>query len=261
MTNELIPLADIEKMAKHLVASKLFGVKTDSEAVALMLLSQAEGMHPARAVQLYHIIQGRPSMKSEAMLARFQAAGGAVKWEVSTEGEARASFSHPAGGALTVSWTLERAKKIGLAGKDNWKNYAPAMLRARVISEGVRAVFPGCILGIYATEELDDIEPPKAVVEITGKGVDALTQKVAALTAPVVVESDDPAQTGEAGFISVDKAKALVDAMKAQDIHGAKQVMQFVADNLEGRVVAKLTDLTTAEAARLFKLLEVEEPA
>ena len=70
-------------------------------------------------------------------------------------------FSHPSGGSLEVSWSLAQAKSIGIANKDNWKNYPRAMLRARCVSEGIRSVFPGCVVGIYTPEEVQDFEPPK----------------------------------------------------------------------------------------------------
>ena len=37
------------------------------------------------------------------------------------------------------------------------------MLRARVISEGIRAVFPGCVVGVYTPEEVADFAPAQTV--------------------------------------------------------------------------------------------------
>ena len=39
---------EIERMATAVAESKLFGMKTKSEAFVLMLIAQAEGQHPAR---------------------------------------------------------------------------------------------------------------------------------------------------------------------------------------------------------------------
>jgi len=80
--SNIIPYSDIERMANAITASKLFGVKTQNEAIALMLIAQAEGMHPATAARDYHVIQNRPALKADAMLARFQQAGGSVEWKV-----------------------------------------------------------------------------------------------------------------------------------------------------------------------------------
>ena len=160
MNTALVPVADIEKMAVAIAKSKMFGMKTADEAFALMLIAQAEGMHPAIAARDYHVIQGRPTLKADAMLARFQNAGGKVQWDVYTDAEVTGTFSHPSGGSLKLTWTFAQAKSIGLTGKDNWKYYPRAMLRARCISEGIRTVYPGCVVGTYTAEELEEI--PKA---------------------------------------------------------------------------------------------------
>lgn len=154
--SNLVPVADIQVMANAVAKSGLFGIKTAEQGVALMLIAQAEGLHPAIAARDYHVIQGRPALKTDAMMARFQQAGGKVEWKVYTDDEVTGVFSHQAGGSLTVTWTLDQAKRIGLAGKDNWRNYPRAMLRARCISEGIRSVYPGCVVGVYTPEEVQD---------------------------------------------------------------------------------------------------------
>ena len=158
--SNLVPLADIQQMAEVAATSKMFGFKSSQEAMAIMLLCQAENLHPAVAMRDYHVIQGRPALKADAMLARFQQSGGTVNWEVYTDEEVSGVFSHPQGGSLRVSWTLAKAKQIGIANKDNWRNYPRAMLRARVASEGIRSVFPGCVVGVYTPEEVQDFAAP-----------------------------------------------------------------------------------------------------
>ena len=159
MSNQLIPLNDIQTMAEVAAGSKMFGFKNPQEAMAIMLLCQAEDLHPAIAMRDYHVIQGRPALKADAMLARFQTAGGSVNWKVYEDEQVTGVFSHPAGGSLEVTWTLAKAKLIGIAGKDNWRNYPRAMLRARCVSEGIRSVYPGCVVGVYTPEEVQDFQP------------------------------------------------------------------------------------------------------
>lgn len=154
----LVPLSDIQQMAEVAATSKMFGFKSPTEAMAIMLLCQAENMHPAIAMRDYHVIQGKPALKADAILARFQQAGGSVKWESYTDENVTGVFSHPSGGSVSVSWTFAMAQRIGLTGKDNWRNYPRAMLRSRCISEGVRTVFPGCVTGIYTPDELESLD-------------------------------------------------------------------------------------------------------
>jgi hypothetical protein len=186
-----IPLSDLMKMAEVVVKSGLFGMKTTEQAAALMLIAQAEGMHPALASRDYHIIQGRHSLKADAMLARFISAGGKVAWHTYTDDEVSATFSHPSGGSVNIAWDMNRAKKAELGSKDNWKKYPRQMLRARVISEGIRTVYPGVAVGVYTPEEVQDLdEPPRqtvtaAVVEQKPQ-TEALKDKLRTKDAPPV---------------------------------------------------------------------------
>lgn len=160
MSTELIPYSEVEKMGQSVAASGLFGVKTKEQAVALMLVAQAQGLHPATAAMQYHIIQGRPAKKAEAMLADFQAAGGSIKWVTLTDEKVEAEFSHPQGGTVTLDWTIDRAKKAGLTEKEGsmYKKYPRAMLRSRLVSEGVRTIYPAATGGMRAPEEFDETE-------------------------------------------------------------------------------------------------------
>lgn len=150
-------VSDLERMARAFAASKLFGVTNVDQALALCLVAQAEGRHPATAAQDYSIIQGRPSKKADAMLRDFLSAGGKVEWHELSDKKADATFSHPAGGAARIDWTIERANQAGLGGNAMYKKYPRQMLRSRCVSEGVRTVCPGATSGMYVPEEVHDI--------------------------------------------------------------------------------------------------------
>jgi hypothetical protein len=155
----------LRSMAEAFARSKLFGVQTPDQALALMLVAQSEGRHPASIAAEYNIIQNRPALKSDAMLSRFQAAGGKVNWEKYTDKEVVGVFSHPQGGNLRVSWDMQRAMTAGVGIKENYKKYPRQMLRARCISEGVRSVFPAVLGGMYTPEEVADFEAPREITE------------------------------------------------------------------------------------------------
>lgn len=159
--NTQVALGDMQVMANAIVKSGLFGMKTADQALALMIVATAEGRHPGSVASDYHIIQGRASLKSDSMLARFQQSGGRVEWHDHTNEKVAATFSHPAGGSLRIDWDMPRAKAAGLGGKDNWRSYPRQMLRARVISEGVRATFPAVLNGMYTPEEVQEFDAPR----------------------------------------------------------------------------------------------------
>lgn len=162
--NAIVPLGDIERMALAVSKSNLFGVKTPEQAIALMLVAQAEGMHPAIAATHYHVINGRPTLKADAMLSRFQAAGGTVNWKTYTDAEVTGTFSHPQGGRVDITWTVAQAQTAGLTKNPTWRQYPRQMLRSRCISEGIRTVYPGVTVGVYTPEEVSDFAPPPRTV-------------------------------------------------------------------------------------------------
>lgn len=161
-------VTDLERMAIAFAGSKMFGVTTPDQALALCLVAQAEGRHPASAAMDYSIIQNRPAKKADAMLRDFISSGGKVEWHKLDNETADATFSHPSGGSVRIDWTMARAKEAGLGGKDMWKKYPRQMLRSRTVSEGVRTVCPGATSGMYVPEEVQDFAPePQQLRDVT----------------------------------------------------------------------------------------------
>ena len=161
MANEvMVPLEQIGMMAKAVSDSGLFGIKYESAAFSLMCIAQADGIPPIKAAVQYHIIDGKPALKSEAMLARFQASGGKIRWKERTPQRCTLWLSHPQAGEIEVTWDIERAKAAGLAGRNTWKAYPAQMMSARCISEGIRALYPACVGGFYTPEEVRDFDAP-----------------------------------------------------------------------------------------------------
>ena len=159
--SNIIPVSDMTVMADSIVKSGFYGFKTKEQVMAVMLVAQAENKHPASVVQEYDIIQGKPALKSQAILARFQLSGGSVQWDELTPKRVIGTFKHPQGGSLTVEWTIEMARQAGIyRDGSGWSKYPEDMLRARVISRAVRSIYPACILGHYATEEVMDFDSP-----------------------------------------------------------------------------------------------------
>lgn len=249
MTTAIIPIADVERMANSIAKSGLFGMKTIDQAAALMLIAQAEGRHPASAAQDYHIIQGRPALKADAMMARFLAAGGKCEWHRYEATVVDATFSHPQGGSIRLAWTIEDAKRIGLAGKDNWKHYPRAMLRARVISEGIRTVFPGVAVGMYTPEEVQDFDLP---VPKTVETVPAARQEAPVLMDKLTLEqaSQQLADHGDKpGFREL--AQDLATRLTAEDAEEFRGIALQIHNAIKQRRASERLKAATvaAEAA------------
>ena len=276
MTNQvaLIPINEVERMAMAVAKSGLFGVKEPNQALALMLIAQAEGLHPAIAARDYNIIQGRPALKADAMLARFQAAGGKVEWTTLTDEKVSGKFSHAQGGTVEIDWDMARAKKAGLGGKDNWTKWPRQMLRARVISEGIRTVFPGCIAGFYAPEEVidfateKDITPPSQAPQTAKpapipeavkaaatkmKEANKLKQDAPVIEGTATTITGDPSE----GDLSVINPPAKATEAELKPVIYAFAGIAYTKEMLEKEYGKKLDDWTTDdidEAREMYRL-------
>jgi hypothetical protein len=266
MSNNLIPYADMEQMAQAMVKSNLFGMKDVNQVIALGLVAQADGMPFASAFRDYDIILGRPALKSASMQARFQAAGGKVEWKVYTDDEVTGIFSHPNGGTLELTWTIEQAQRIGLVKPNSgWSKYPRAMLRARCLSEGIRTVFPGCLGNMYAPEEVIDFEPqtppkPKNMGIVTKLGNEIVT--IADLKEDMIKGipmyipgSDEP----YAQYLTVDdwidgyaemhakihESTKLSQEEKDEKIHSLRQCNDTYTKTFDGNTVAKFLSKLT----------------
>lgn len=230
MSTDLVPIDTLERMAVTFAKSKMFGAKEPEQVMALLLLAQAEGIHPATAMRDFDVIQGRPAKKAEAMLRSFIAAGGKVEWHAMTDVLADATFSHPQGGSARISWDIERARKAGLADKDNWKKYTRQMLANRVISEGCRRIYPASTSGIYTPEEVQTIvEKDMGAAQIvpepddqraaggTSSQASVLPSDATAASAPTITPDQHIDLTDRLRDAGIDQARAL-KAWKVQAI-------------------------------------------
>jgi hypothetical protein len=218
---QLVPINEMQTMAEAIAQSGLFGIKTPTQALALGLLCQAEGRHPAEAARDYHIIQGRPTLKADAMLARFQQAGGRVEWTRYDDQAVVGVFTHPSGGKLTLEWTMERAKTAGLAGKEVWKQYPRNMLRSRVIAEAIRTVYPGVLSGCYLEDEIEPVQATSIQIPVQSQTADAgkITLEMKSLPAPTFPTSEWQEAIHAAD--SIDSLRTVfMDAIKNAQEHG-----------------------------------------
>lgn len=165
MQSNIIPIDQIRVMSRAVAESQMFGFNNEKQAFAIMLQAQADGIHPMKVIKQYHLINGRPALKATEVLSRFQRSGGKIKWIKTNDEEAEAEFFHEMGGTLTLKWTIKMAERAGLLSKNDsiWKKYPRNMLRMRLITEGINALYPACLDGDLTEDvayelEKEDIE-------------------------------------------------------------------------------------------------------
>ena len=157
------PINELQIMSEAVYSSGMFGLKSQNQALTLMMIAEADGIPAVKALQQYSIIQGLPALKSTEVHARFQRAGGKVVWLENSDDKVVCRLSHEEHGEIEITWTMDRAKKAGFAIgkenklKDNWAKMPQQMMRARCVSEGVRAIYPACLNNMYSVDEVEDM--------------------------------------------------------------------------------------------------------
>lgn len=128
------------------------------EITAAILTGQEVGLEPLSALRSIDIISGTPAMRAHALRGLVQSRGHDVWVEEQTPEKAVVCGQRKGSQHVQRSvWTIDRASRLGLTSKDNWKKQPEAMLVARATAEVCRLVASDVLLGLpYAVEELDD---------------------------------------------------------------------------------------------------------
>ena len=164
------PIEAIEKMGQWISKSGLFSCDKLEQGMVLAMASLSERRPILDICRRFHIMDGKLSMKSEAMLAEFNQRGGTHFWEKSDEQEAVLILTKGQFENFKVTYTIKDAERANLCGKDGamrqgqakpggWQKSTDAMLRARCVSKGIRMVDPSVVVGIYTPEEVEDMRP------------------------------------------------------------------------------------------------------
>jgi len=132
--------------------------RTVGNVLGAILTGTEIGLQPMAALRSIDIVNGTPAMRALALRGVLQAAGHDI-WVVEAN-ETRAIVRGRRKDSIEVQeslWTMDRARKLNLAGKQNWRSQPQAMLTARATAECARLVAADALLGLaYASEELAD---------------------------------------------------------------------------------------------------------
>ena len=227
--------------------------KNPGAATAAILKGAEVGLTPVTSLGAFDLIQGTPAPKAITLRALVQSQGHAVWIDKSTDTECIAKARRAGQPEIHTSrWTIQRAQRLNLTGKDNWKKQPDAMLVARATSEVCRLVAADVILGIgYSSEELLDDATPVPVRTMQR----ALTP---APEADPVVHGDEqpgPPPTDEPDGITSAQLKKMGAGMREAGITERAAALAFVAATI-GREVSSRNELNRAEASQVIDALE-----
>lgn len=169
----------LDRLGETIAYSGMFGAKNKEQGRILALQCVTEKKAPLELAKNYHLIDGKLSMRADAMLAGYRQRGGKVQWQQFDDKAAKARWIYD-GNDLVLGYTLDDATKAGAwpaKPGSNWAKFPGAMLRARLISTAVRMLAPEVNCGMYVPEELDS--GPVVIDASPAVQVESLIEKLA----------------------------------------------------------------------------------
>lgn len=220
-------------------------IKDGVSFAAIVLMGRELGMGTMAACRKLQVIKGTVTERADSQLARFKSCGGRAQFKELSEGKAVVWLRHPNGDEHVETFTMEDAKRAGLASNDNYAKHPKAMLRSRAITAGLKSLGWEGSVGIYDPDEISDTTPePAPAVKVTqpepvvvrpkfdGNGVDSPLGKarVAVSRATTVERLEKLRSTADErladGTFTKDDHKSLCDL-----IHGKLDILLNAEDS------------------------------
>ena len=237
---------------------------------AAILYGRELGMEPMTALRSINVIKGKPALSSEAMRALILAAGHDLRFVEMTatrcivEGKRRGQDE-----ATRVAYTMDDAKKAGLAGQQQYAKMPRQMLAARATAELARLIFADVIGGLLSDIEADETEPTEpATTRMRARR--AATETVDIEPEPVIEDPDpepapiptdivDDAEIIDADIIEDNPETLLIQELGAAPLDAVKRGAALVREalNQPGTKAAPISKQQTQSMMAAFTTLGV----
>ena len=131
-------------------------ITSPEQAMAIILTGRELGIGPMAALQGIDVIQGKPSISPQLMLAMVNGTGQVedIKVETGIDG-ATVTVKRKGRSAYTTTFGPKEARAMALDGKDNYKKQPAVMYQWRAIGANLRVTFPDVIKGMYTMHDSD----------------------------------------------------------------------------------------------------------
>lgn len=218
---------EVARLAKMAAESGL-AKTTSPQAAGMLICAGLEiGLTPMQALLGMHMVEGRPTLAADTIVALVVRRTDVCEYWRPIESTAERHTIEtkrrgPEFQPVRRTWTMDDAKRAGLATKAIWQRYPADMLRHRCATALAREVFPDVIAGMaYTREEIGDglhngDDVPEAGIDLTDPtGTTLARPAIDATPAPLALPADNgpsPSQASRAPEVDrYDAASRLLD--------------------------------------------------
>lgn len=158
------------KLSKILFESRLYQQFANPQSIlAVILRGRALGLDATTALDGFHVVKGRPTMGAHLITGLVLNSGKADYFKCVESTDGRCTYKthrkdDPDPEPTTLTFTIEKARQMGLADKDNWRKQPDTMLQCRAATALARMVYPDIVAGLYTPDEISDGEYVEAEI-------------------------------------------------------------------------------------------------
>lgn len=251
-------LPSVQALGGAIATSGMFGCDKPEQGVIIALQCIAENKAPLEMAKNYHLVKGKLTKRADSMLADFKRSGGKIKWgDLKNRESQSGTFTDPDGNVYDVSYSIDDAKAAGVYNNkadSPWQKTPAAMMRARLVSETLRAIAPEIVTGVYTPEEaaqFDEVQPAQSKTDIKHAEAEPVTAQPVIEAETVEDTAKDTTQKLERLIFDASaedkvnkyyESKGAIDQLIEQtwrDLPAAK--LQHLFDNWESFKAAILT--------------------
>ena len=154
------------KLAESTMIPRAF-VGKPADCFAAIQYGRKFGLDPMHSLQNTHVISGRPSFSSQALMGivlKYADKPPRIEYEVDPKGNTFACTVTylRSGETYSERYSLDDAKQAGLLNNTGWKNYPKNMLTWRAAVFAARKAFPDVLAGVYTVDEMKDVQEASA---------------------------------------------------------------------------------------------------
>ena len=197
---------------------------------------QELGLAPMQAMQNIAVINGKPSVYGDAMMALVQASPVCDDVEEYFENEGTPNpvavciASRKGRKPVTVRFSVEDAKRAGLWGKQGpWSAYPKRMMQMRARGFALRDAFPDVLKGLISAEEAQDFPDeakPRPAKDITPRNPLDMVTKPAPVAIPAM--TSDPQVIAQAMADTADEELVVVQPQVVESVEVVEVVQPVV---------------------------------
>jgi hypothetical protein len=130
-------------------------IKTPEQAIAIILTGRELGIGTMAALNTINVIQGKPTVSPQLMLALIERSGQLEDIQIEVFGKGiKCTMKRRGRSPHSEIFGEAEAAAMQLHGKDNYKKQAQTMYRWRAVAACARVVFADVITGLYTPDEM-----------------------------------------------------------------------------------------------------------